>query len=89
MNDQAEVTLYPLRTRKLGGTINCFLRNLQDAGLTLHEGTMSSTLSGDVDVVFAAVGDAFRTVADAAPVVLLLKVSNTCPSMAQGVNRDG
>lgn len=80
MNVQAEVSLYPLRTGKLGTAIDSFLSALEDAGLTVNEGSMSSTLAGDCDAVFSAVGAAFKTIADGNQVVLVVKVSNACPS---------
>jgi uncharacterized protein YqgV (UPF0045/DUF77 family) len=90
MNVQAEISLYPLRTSKLSEAIDSFLGDLEDAGLTAHEGNMSSTLAGDVDNVFAALVRAFKVVASGFQVVLVLKVSNACPlcSPAQGNNAD-
>ena len=81
MNVQTEISLYPLRTAELGEAINRFLGNLEDAGLTVDQGSMGSTLAGDCDAVFSAVGAAFRTVADDSQVVLVMKISNACPAM--------
>ncbi len=80
MNIQAEVSLYPLGAAELGEAIDSFLRELENAGLTVHKGHMSSMLAGDVDEVFAALGKAFTSVANRHKVVLVLKVSNACPS---------
>jgi len=80
MNIQAEVSLYPLRTSELGEAIDSFVNVLERAGLTMRKGNMSTALSGDVEAVFTAVASAFTTVADAGQVVLILKVSNACPS---------
>ena len=80
MNVQAEISLYPLRTGELGQSIDSFLGDLEAAGLTVREGSMSSTVAGDVDVVFSAVGAAFRTIAAGSQAVLVMKVSNACPS---------
>lgn len=90
MNVQAEVSLYPLRTSELGEAIEGFLGDLKDARLTVRKGNMSSTLAGDVDEVFAALGRAFKVVASRGQVVLVLTVSNACPSCgpAQGNNAD-
>ena len=90
MNVQAEVSLYPLQTQEIGKAIDGFVGDLERAGLTVRKGNMSSTLSGDVDAVFATVGEAFRTVAGDGQVVLVLKVSNACPSEGamKGTNTD-
>jgi uncharacterized protein YqgV (UPF0045/DUF77 family) len=80
MNIQAEVSLYPLRTSELSEAIDSFLGGLKDTRLTVREGNMSTMLTGDVDEVFSAVGKAFKRVANGRQVVLILKVSNACPS---------
>ena len=90
MNVQAEISLYPLQTQEIGKAIDGFVGGLECAGLTVRKGSMSTTVSGDVDAVFAAAGKAFRTVADNGQVVLVLKVSNACPSdgAMEGTNTD-
>lgn len=90
MNVQAEISLYPLRTNDLGHVIEMFLGKLSDAGLSVQQGNMSSMVSGEVDDVFAAVGIAFKNVANDKDVVLLMKVSNACPSddTVEGMNAD-
>jgi len=80
MNIQAEVSLYPLQTQKIGKAIDRFVGDLERAGLTVRKGHMSTMLTGKVNEVFGAVGRAFTTVADGGPVVLILKASNACPS---------
>jgi len=80
MKVQAEVSLYPLRTSELSGAIDSFLGHLEAPGLMLHKGSMSSMVAGDVDMVFAVLGRAFRVVASGCQVVLVVKVSNACPS---------
>ena len=76
---QAEVSLYPLRTDEIGVAIESFNGVLEDAGLAVHEAAMSTKLAGDVDEVFAALGEAFKHVANDSQVVLVLKTSNACP----------
>ncbi len=80
MNIQAEVSLYPLQSQEIGEAIDRFVNVLERGGLALHKGNMSTTLSGDVDAVFGAVGRVFTTVAEGGQVVLILKASNACPS---------
>ena len=59
MNVQAEVSLYPLRTSDLGHPIESFLGELKAADLLVRQGSVSSTVSGDADEVFA-VGASFQ-----------------------------
>lgn len=79
MNIQAEVSLYPLRSEELGGPIETFCQALRESGLTVHEGAMSTRVSGDCGRLFAGLGQAFGQVAEANQVVLVAKVSNSCP----------
>ena len=80
MNVQAEISLYPLRSRDLRKPIESFLRELEAAGLSVRPGMMSSVVAGEESTVFSKVGAAFRTVAENGQVVLVMKVSNACPS---------
>jgi uncharacterized protein YqgV (UPF0045/DUF77 family) len=82
MTVQAEASLYPLRTERVGEAVEGFVRQLRRAGLTVRQGAMSTTVSADLDAVFGAMARAFATVADGAQVVLVLKVSNACPADA-------
>ncbi|MBS3735413.1 MAG: thiamine-binding protein [Phycisphaerae bacterium] len=80
MTIQADVSVYPLRTTRLGPSINRFTEELRRKNVTVRVGEMSTALSGEVGDVFAAVGDAFARAADAADIVLVLKASNACPT---------
>ena len=80
MNVQAEVSLYPLHIQEIREVVDSFVNVLERAGLTMHKENMSTTLSGDVNELFGAVGRAFTTVANGDQVVLVMKVSNACPS---------
>ena len=79
MNVQAEISLYPLRTNDLGRGIGMFLSALKAAGLSVQPGNMSSTVTGDADAVFSAVGAAFKAAVGNGQGVLVMKVSNACP----------
>ncbi len=79
MNIQAEVSLYPLRTGELSGPIEAFCEALVQSGLEVQRGPMSTRVSGDCEGVFAGLGQAFARVAEANEVVLVAKVSNSCP----------
>ena len=79
MNIQAEMSLYPLRTRELAEPIKRFLRYLRQMNLEVEMGTMSSRISGECKDLFPALGIAFEEVADEGEIVLIVKVSNACP----------
>jgi len=80
MNIQAELSVYPLQTTRMGEVIDSFVNGLERAGLSVHKGNMSTTLTGDAGAVFAAVGEAFASAAESDEVVLVMKASNACPS---------
>lgn len=90
MNVQAEMSLYPLRTKDLGHAIESLLGELEAASLAVQPGNMSSTVAGDVDAVFSTTGAAFKAAAENGQVVLVMKVSNACPSgdTVEGMNAD-
>ncbi|MCA1810048.1 MAG: YkoF family thiamine/hydroxymethylpyrimidine-binding protein [Kiritimatiellia bacterium] len=79
MKIQAELSLYPLRTQHLSGNIANFTETLQGAGLHPKTGAMSTSLSGEVGQVFAAVARAFERCAASSDIVLVLKAGNACP----------
>ncbi len=76
---QAQVSLYPLRTREVGPIIEAFSEQLAAEGLTIEPGPMSTRLRGEADRVFGALSRAFQRVAGDADVVLTSSVSNACP----------
>jgi len=82
MKVQAEVSLYPLKTMSLGQPIEQFVEQLRHADLEIECGTMSTMVAGDAARVFSALGGAFEDTATNREIVLVLKVSNACPSCA-------
>ena len=79
MNIQAEVSLYPLRTDGLAAPIGAFCEALAHSGLDVRSGSMSTRVSGECGGVFGGLAQAFALVAEANEVVLVAKVSNSCP----------
>ncbi|HEX6197613.1 MAG TPA: YkoF family thiamine/hydroxymethylpyrimidine-binding protein [Jiangellaceae bacterium] len=78
MQVTCQFSLYPLGVAHLGPAISAAVSALADRGLTVETGTMSSSVSGPVDVVFAGLADAFSAAADGG-LVLVATVSNACP----------
>ena len=75
-----QLSVYPLGETVLSPTIDKALRILREHGLSVEAGTMSSLVSGDDDVVFAALQSAFHEIAAQGPVVMVATFSNACPT---------
>jgi uncharacterized protein YqgV (UPF0045/DUF77 family) len=52
---------------------------LQAHGLEPQVGPMSTIITGENQVIFAALGDAFAKAAEVGQVVMTITVSNACP----------
>lgn len=80
MKLQAECSLYPLRTTAIGAPLRDFLATLENAGLQVEQGPMSSLISGDADALFSGLSQSYQHIAQHHQSVLLVKISNACPS---------
>lgn len=79
----AQVSLYPLGQADLGPAIDEALRILQEYGLDVHPGSMSSVVVGEEAVLFTALQQAFHRAAERGPVVMVITLSNACPVPAK------
>jgi uncharacterized protein YqgV (UPF0045/DUF77 family) len=79
MEVSAQVSLYPLRQKKLGPAIDAFVRALAQRGIEAQVGPMSTLLSGEAGDVFAALSEGFEQVAAQGAVAMVVTVSNACP----------
>jgi uncharacterized protein YqgV (UPF0045/DUF77 family) len=77
---QAEVSLYPLRKADLSEPIRRFRESLEAQKLDVRSGAMSTTLSGELSEVFSGLQAATETAMNAGDMVVVLKLSNACPS---------
>ena len=75
----AQVSIYPLRQDHLSPAIDAVRRVLERHDLHPQVGTMSTTVTGDTAVVFAALHEAFDAAARSGHVVMTLTLSNACP----------
>ncbi|MGC9327732.1 MAG: YkoF family thiamine/hydroxymethylpyrimidine-binding protein [Candidatus Hinthialibacter sp.] len=82
MTIQAEVSLYPLGNPEIGDAIDAFINRLSRPGINVQKGNMSTTLDGDLPDVFDALRMAFEETANENAAVLIVKMSNACPSRA-------
>ena len=84
MNVQAEVSLYPLRSRSMSQPIRRFCEALAKRGLRIETSGMSSSLAGELTQVFDGLKSALEEVGQDHEVVLVVKVSNACPLGSDG-----
>lgn len=80
MSISAQVSLYPLRRAELSPTIDRATDAFRKRGLRVSAGDMSTVVVGDCDAVFAALKDAFRKTAEQGDIVMVVTISNACPS---------
>jgi len=71
MRIQAELSLYPLRTKELAPSIEAFLRPLARKGISIDAGQMSTIVSGESRAVFRAISKGFEKVAKLNEIVLI------------------
>ncbi len=84
MKVQAEVSVYPLRTRELSEPVNLFCQVLRSRGLHVQTRSMSMLVAGESQTVFDALREGFEVLAEQNDVAMNLTISNTCPdSMEQ------
>jgi uncharacterized protein YqgV (UPF0045/DUF77 family) len=75
----AQISVYPLEQASLAPAIDEALRTLREHGLNVEMGTMSSMVTGEDSVLFAALQETFRRVAARGSAVMVVTISNACP----------
>jgi len=83
MRVQAEVSLYPLRARKLSGPVKEFCQVLRSRGLYAQTRSMSTFVVGESERLFDALKEGFEVLARRNEVVMDLTISNTCPDTTE------
>ncbi len=79
MQVSAQISLYPLKQEKLSPAIETAWRILEEKGLSLQRGAMSTVVAGEEEKVFAAVQEIFLKSAEIGPVSMVVTFSNACP----------
>lgn len=74
-----QISLYPLRQAHLSPAIDAVRAALETHGLQPQVGPMSTLATGEAEVVFAGLRDAFIKAAATGDVVMTVTVSNACP----------
>lgn len=76
----AQVSLYPLRQVSIGPAIREAVRVFRQHGLETRLGEMSTLVWGEEPAVFAALQEAFQQAAESGDTVMVVTLSNACPS---------
>jgi uncharacterized protein YqgV (UPF0045/DUF77 family) len=76
----AQVSLYPLRQASLGPSVRQAVRVFREHGLGTRSGSMSTLVWGEENTVFAALQEAFHRAAERGDAVMVVTLSNACPS---------
>ena len=71
MKIQAELGLYPLKTKGLAPSIKAFLRALAQKDISIDQGPMSTVVSGESRAVFRAISKGFKKFAKRDEIVLI------------------
>jgi uncharacterized protein YqgV (UPF0045/DUF77 family) len=79
MTTSAQISVYPLRQEHLGPAVESVRSALEEHGLTAKIGPMSTTVTGESAVMFAALAEAFAKAASSGQVVMTITISNACP----------
>ncbi|MGQ9522602.1 MAG: YkoF family thiamine/hydroxymethylpyrimidine-binding protein [Anaerolineae bacterium] len=79
----AQVSLYPLRQPSIGPAIREAVRTLREQGLRVQMGPMSTLVWGEEKVVFSALREAFRRAAEEGDIVMVITLSNACPTLEE------
>ena len=82
MKVQAEVILYPLRTKELSGPVTEFCNVLRSYGLSVETRSMSTLVTGESDKLFDALKEGFDAATRRVEIVIDCRISNACPEAA-------
>ena len=79
MKVQAEISIYPLRTKSLSEPVEEFCRILCAHVLETKTAAMSTFISGELSDLFKACNEAFEQLTQKYQIVMNMKISNACP----------
>lgn len=80
MTTSAQISVYPLKQEHLGPAVEAVRNALVKHRLTPQVGPMSTAVSGETDMVFAAVAEAFSQAAKDGRVVMNVTISSPVPT---------
>ena len=76
----AQVSLYPLRQVSMGPPVREAVRAFHDHNLKTRVGAMSTLVWGEEQALFAALQEAFHQASESGDTVMVVTLSNACPS---------
>jgi uncharacterized protein YqgV (UPF0045/DUF77 family) len=79
MHISVQISLYPLKQERLSPAIETAWEIFEKSQLEIVKGAMSTLVSGEAEVVFAAVKEVFLKTAEMGPVSMVATFSNACP----------
>jgi uncharacterized protein YqgV (UPF0045/DUF77 family) len=82
MHISAQISLYPLKQQRLSPAIEEAWRILEENGLDLQKGGMSTVVSGPAERIFAAIQEVFMRAAEKGALSMVVTYSNACPAEA-------
>lgn len=80
MQISAQISVYPLRQKKLSPAVHAVREALEARQLAPDAGPMSTIVTGETTPVFAALQEAFEAAAATGDTVLVVTLSNACPT---------
>ncbi len=78
----AQVSLYPMKQRRLSPCLEEAWRIIEENRLDCQKGEMSTVVRGAVEVVFLALQKVFLRAAEKGPLSMVVTFSNACPRPA-------
>ncbi len=75
----AQISIYPLRRRSIGRTIDNALHAFRTYDIDVNTGSMSTEIIGEETEVFSALRASFRAACAGGDTVMVMTVSNACP----------
>jgi uncharacterized protein YqgV (UPF0045/DUF77 family) len=79
MHISVQISLYPLKQERLSPAIETAWEIFEKGQLEIVKGAMSTLVSGEAEVVFAAIKEVFLRTAEMGPVSMVATFSNACP----------
>ncbi len=84
MKVQAEISIYPLRTKSVSEAVTEFVEIFKGQDLDVSTSAMSTFAVGEAEQLFAGCEKGFERLAEKYDVVLSMKISNACPEVGHG-----
>ncbi|TYB31618.1 MAG: hypothetical protein FXF47_03205 [Candidatus Mcinerneyibacterium aminivorans] len=81
MKISVQISYYPLGEKEFKKIINKFIQHLKDKDVEINFSIMSSTISGDKEIVLKIIDELIELYFSRFNSILDLKFSNSCPKL--------